>query len=494
MRTGRKGQNSGLWRCFKAPDAAERSAGSRFGYALRTAGLSGLAAGLLIGLWLIGSWVLGTLQTTGIDLPEIEVLRAREEADYDENGVPIVQEEPFVLLLGPGEEPPLRPLEIAPQIGPAAGALQAVNAEDAAEDAAANGVERVIGPERFKKPARRADGPGDDEPLADGPGDDEPLADGPGDDEPLADGPGDDEPLADGPGDDEPLADGPGDDEPLGDGGGAQVGERGLDRFDRDIVPNERAAAARAGNVPAGENLLDGKWLRMRLQTNYANPGVLVFSSSGTFLTMQTVHPTGRATTPRDPTSGLFNVPVNLTVDWLQAALDDLNLLTPDMGVLTLDVSLHSSTTGARIALGSWSGDVRGLPWMGFSADLPELGNVPALRGGKKGDRPIGLLEAAQRRRQSMRVRAELHPRSGDGFYFLVGSSNRHDLIRAPGENFDFLRNVEVLSSGSLPRISRPIEVFLDSPSARRVAFPYVALWSYDEDLGWARSRVYLVP
>tara|TARA_B100001750_G_scaffold154093_1_gene123624 strand:- start:1061 stop:2425 length:1365 start_codon:yes stop_codon:yes gene_type:complete len=454
MRTGRKGQNSGLWRCFKAPDAAGRSAGSRFRYALRTAGLSGLAAGLLIGLWLIGSWVLGTLQTTGIDLPEIEVLRAREEADYDENGVPIVQEEPFVLLLGPGEEPPLRPLEIAPQIGPAAGALQAVNAEDAAEDAAANGVERVIGPERFKKPARRADGPGDDEPLADGPGDDEPL----------------------------------------GDGGGAQVGERGLDRFDRDIVPNERAAAARAGNVPAGENLLDGKWLRMRLQTNYANPGVLVFSSSGTFLTMQTVHPTGRATTPRDPTSGLFNVPVNLNIDWLQAALDDLNLLTPDMGVLTLDVSLHSSTTGARIALGSWSGDVRGLPWMGFSADLPELGNVPALRGGKKGDRPIGLLEAAQRRRQSMRVRAELHPRSGDGFYFLVGSSNRHDLIRAPGENFDFLRNVEVLSSGSLPRISRPIEVFLDSPSARRVAFPYVALWSYDEDLGWARSRVYLVP
>ncbi|MCH2584306.1 MAG: hypothetical protein MK138_06015, partial [Planctomycetes bacterium] len=82
MRTGRKGQNSGLWSCFKAPDAAGRSAGSRFRYALRTAGLSGLAAGLLIGLWLIGSWVLGTLQTTGIDLPEIEVLRAREEAEY----------------------------------------------------------------------------------------------------------------------------------------------------------------------------------------------------------------------------------------------------------------------------------------------------------------------------------------------------------------------------------------------------------------------------
>ena len=450
MRTGRKGQNSGLWSCFKAPDAAGRSAGSRFRYALRTAGLSGLAAGLLIGLWLIGSWVLGTLQTTGIDLPEIEVLRAREEAEYDENGAPIVQEEPFVLLLGPGEEPPLRPLDIAPQIAPAAGALQAVNAEDAA----ANGVERVIAPERFKKPARRADGPGDDEPLADGPGDDEPL----------------------------------------GDGGGAQVGEGGLDRFDREIVPNERADAARAGNVPAGEDLLDGKWLRMRLQTNYANPGVLVFSSSGTFLTMQTVHPAGRATTPRDPASGLFNVPVNLNVDWLQAALDDLNLLTPDMGILTLDVSLHSSTTGARIALGSWSGDVRGLPWMGFSADLPELGNVPELRDGKKGDRPIGLLEAARRRRQSMRVRAELHPRSGDSFYFLVGSSNRHDLIRTPGENFDFLRNVEVLSSGSLPRISRPIEVFLDSPSARRVAFPYVALWSYDEDRGWARSRVYLVP
>ena len=454
MRTGRKGQNSGLWSCFKAPDAAGRSAGSRFRYALRTAGLSGLAAGLLIGLWLIGSWVLGTLQTTGIDLPEIEVLRAREEAEYDENGAPIVQEEPFVLLLGPGEEPPLRPLDIAPQLAPAAGALQAVNAEDAAEDPAANGVERVIAPERFKKPARRADGPGDDEPLADGPGDDEPL----------------------------------------GDGGGAQVGERGLDRFDRGIVPNERADAARAGNVPAGEALLDGKWLRMRLQTNYANPGVLVFSSSGTFLTMQTVHPAGRATTPRDPASGLFNVPVNLNVDWLQAALDDLNLLTPDMGILTLDVSLHSSTTGARIALGSWSGDVRGLPWMGFSADLPELGNAPELRDGKKGDRPIGLLEAARRRRQSMRVRAELHPRSGDSFYFLVGSSNRHDLIRTPGENFDFLRNVEVLSSGSLPRISRPIEVFLDSPSARRVAFPYVALWSYDEDRGWARSRVYLVP
>ena len=454
MRTGRKGQNSGLWSCFKAPDAAGRSAGSRFRYALRTAGLSGLATGLLIGLWLIGSWVLGTLQTTGIDLPEIEVLRAREEAEYDENGAPIVQEEPFVLLLGPGEEPPLRPLDIAPQIAPAAGALQAVNAEDAAEDPAANGVERVIAPERFKKPARRADGPGDDEPLADGPGDDEPL----------------------------------------GDGGGAQVGERGLDRFDREIVPNERADAARAGNVPAGEALLDGKWLRMRLQTNYANPGVLVFSSSGTFLTMQTVHPAGRATTPRDPASGLFNVPVNLNVDWLQAALDDLNLLTPDMGILTLDVSLHSSTTGARIALGSWSGDVRGLPWMGFSADLPELGNAPELRDGKKGDRPIGLLEAARRRRQSMRVRAELHPRSGDSFYFLVGSSNRHDLIRTPGENFDFLRNVEVLSSGSLPRIRRPIEVFLDSPSARRVAFPYVALWSYDEDRGWARSRVYLVP
>ena len=464
MRTGKKGQNSRLWSCFKAPNAAGRSAGSRFRYALRTAGLSGLAASLLIGLWLIGSWVLGTLQSTGIDLPEIEVLRAREEAEYDENGAPIVQEEPFVLLLGPGEEPPLRPLDIAPQIAPAAGDLQAVNAEDAAEDPAANGVERVIAPERFKIPARRADGPGDDEPLADGPGDDEPLADGPGDDEPL------------------------------GDGGGAQVGEGGLDRFDRDIVPNERADAARAGNVPAGEDLLDGKWLRMRLQTNYANPGVLVFSSSGTFLTMQTIHPTGRATTPRDPASGLFNVPVNLNVDWLQAALDDLNLLTPDMGILTLDVSLHSSTTGARIALGSWSGDVRGLPWMGFSADLPELGNVPALRGGKKGGRPIGLLEAAQRRRQSMRVRAELHPRSGDSFYFLVGSSNRHDLIRTPGENFDFLRNVEVLSSGNLPRISRPIEVFLDSPSARRVSFPYVALWSYDEDRGWARSRVYLVP
>ena len=113
MRTGRKGQKSGLWRCFKAPDAAGRSAGSRFRYALRTTGLSGLAAGLLIGLWIIGSWVLGTLQTTGIDLPEIEVLRAREEADYDENGVPIVQEEPFVLLLGPGEEPPLRPLALS---------------------------------------------------------------------------------------------------------------------------------------------------------------------------------------------------------------------------------------------------------------------------------------------------------------------------------------------------------------------------------------------
>jgi hypothetical protein len=465
MRTGRKGQNSGLWSCFKAPDAAGRSTGSRFRYALKTAGLSGLAAGLLIGLWLIGYWVLGTLQTTGIDLPEIEVLRAREEAEYDENGAPIVQEEPFVLLLGPGEEPPLRPLDLAPQIALAAEALQAVNAEDAADGPGENGVERIIAPERFKKPARRADGPGDDEPLADGPGDDEPLADGPGDDEPL------------------------------GDGGGAQVGAGGLDRFDRDFVPDERANAARAGNVPAGEDLLDGKWLRMRLQTNYANPGVLVFSSSGTFLTMQAVHPTGRATTPRDPTSGLFNVPVNLNVDWLQAALDDINLLTPDMGILTLDVSLHSSTTGARIALGSWSGDVRGLPWMGFSADLPELGNVPELRGGKKGGgRPIGLLEAAQRRRQSMRVRAELHPRSGDSFYFLIGSSNRHDLIRAPGENFDFLRNVEVLSSGSLPRISRPIEVFLDSPSARRVAFPYVALWSYDEDRGWARSRVYLVP
>lgn len=234
----------------------------------------------------------------------------------------------------------------------------------------------------------------------------------------------------------------------------------------------------------------------MRLQTNYANPGILVFSSNGTFLTSQEVHPGGRATTPRDRASGLFNVPVNLDVDWLQAALDDLDLLTPDRGMLSLDVALHSSTTGARIALGSWSGDVRGLPWMGFSADLPEPGNnTPKLLARKKGGgRPIGLLEAARMRRQSTRVRAELHPRSGDSFYFLVGSANRHDLVRTPGDDFDFLRNVEVLSSGSLPRISSPIEVFLDSPSTRRTAFPYVALWSHDEDRGWARSRIYLVP
>ena len=212
---------------------------------------------------------------------------------------------------------------------------------------------------------------------------------------------------------------------------------------------------------------------------------------------MQTVHPAGRATTPRDPASGLFNVPVNLNVDWLQAALDDLNLLTPDMGLLTLDVSLHSSTTGARIALGSWSGDVRGLPWMGFSADLPELGNVPELRDGKKGDRPIGLLEAARRRRQSMRVRAELHPRSGDSFYFLVGAANRHDLLANPDneENgFEFLRNVQILASGTLNRRDNNLSLFIDSRSNNRSAVPYVALWSYHQDRGWARSRVSLVP
>ncbi len=452
MRTGQKGKNSS--RRFRVSDADRHSAGSRLRYALNTAARSGLAAGLLISLWLIGAWMIGSLQQLGIDLPEIEVLRAREEADYDENDDPrLGQVEPFVLLLGPGEEPPLRPLEFGIPLNPGAPNLQAPDADPAAQNRIAPILDRQ--------------GPGDDEPLAEG---------GPGDDEPLAEG-------------------GPGDDEPLGDGGGAQIREDEGGRFGRDFVPNERGLAGRAGNIPAGEDLLDGKWLRMRLQTNYVNPGVLVFSSGGTFLTTQTIHPEGQATTPRDPTSGLFNVAVDLNVDWLQAALDDIDLLTPDMGILSLDVSLHSSTTGARIAGGSWSGHVRGLPWMNFSADLPGPGNAAPKLGRKKGPRQaIGLLEAAMRRRQRVRVRAELHPRSGDSFYFLIGSSSRHDLVRAPGDNFEFLRNVEVLSTGRIPGLNSNLEFHLDSPSTNRTAVPYVALWSYHMDRGWARSRVYLVP
>ena len=447
MRTGQKGKNSS--RRFRVSDADRHSAGSRLRYALNTAALSGLAASLLISLWLIGAWMIGSLQQLGIDLPEIEVLRAREEADYDENDGPqLGQLEPFVLLLGPGEEPPLRPLDLGIRLNPGVPNLQAPDADAAARD-------RI-------------------DPILDRQG---PAGEG---------GPGDDEPLAEG---------GPGDDEPLGDGGGAQVLEDEGGRFGRDFVPNERGLAGRAGNIPAGEDLLDGKWLRMRLQTNYVNPGVLVFSSGGTFLTTQTIHPEGQATTPRDPTSGLFNIAVDLNVDWLQAALDDIDLLTPDMGILSLDVSLHSSTTGARIAGGSWSGHVRGLPWMNFSADLPEPGNAAPKLGRKKGPRQaIGLLEAAMRRRQRVRVRTELHPRSGDSFYFLIGSSSRHDLVRAPGDNFEFLRNVEVLSTGRIPGLNSNLEFHLDSPSTNRTAVPYVALWSYHIDRGWARSRVYLVP
>ena len=98
------------------------------------------------------------------------------------------------------------------------------------------------------------------------------------------------------------------------------------------------------------------------------------------------------------------------------------------------------------------------------------------------------------RRRQRVRVRAELHPRSGDSFYFLIGSSSRHNLVRAPGDNFEFLRNVEVLSTGRIPGLNSNLEFHLDSPSTNRTAVPYVALWSYHMDRGWARSRVYLVP
>ena len=98
------------------------------------------------------------------------------------------------------------------------------------------------------------------------------------------------------------------------------------------------------------------------------------------------------------------------------------------------------------------------------------------------------------RRRQRVRVRAELHPRSGDSFYFLIGSSSRHNLVRAPGDNFEFLRNVEVLSTGRIPGLKSNLEFHLDSPSTNRTAVPYVALWSYHMDRGWARSRVYLVP
>ena len=440
------------------------------------------------------SWVIGligpgemkSLQRFCSDLPGIEVLRAREEAEYEEDQVD--QREPFVLLLGPGERPPMRPMEIALRPDRGNLGLEVLDGNRPVE----NGARRNLQPERNKKPVRNAN----------------PAAEGPGDDEPLAEGPGDDEPLAEGPGDDEPLAEGPGDDEPLGDGGGAQVAGNNLrgndlNRLGRDFVPVERAAAAQAGNLPAGEDLLDGRWLRMRLQTNYAYPGVLVFSSGGTFLTTLPVNATGRASTPRDPMSGLFNVAVNLDVQWLQAALDDINLLSPGRGVLNLDVALHSTVTGSRITSSSWSGHVRGLPWMEFSADLPEplrpVAVAPKLGRKKSPRQALGLFEAARVRRpqRSTRVRVNLHPRSGDSLYFLVGSANRHHLLANPDneENgFEFLRNVQILASGTLNRRDNNLGLFIDSRSNNRSAVPYVALWSYHQDRGWARSRISLVP
>ncbi|MEC9352183.1 MAG: hypothetical protein VYD81_02610, partial [Planctomycetota bacterium] len=265
---------------------SRHAARSRGRSALIVTSLVSLLAGLLALSWLsglIGPGEIKSLQRFCSDLPGIEVLRAREEAEYEEDQVD--QREPFVLLLGPGERPPMRPMEMAVRPDRGNVDLQLIDGNREVE----NGARRILQPERIKKPVRNAnpaaegpgddeplaEGPGDDEPLAEGPGDDEPLAEGPGDDEPLAEGPGDDEPLAEGPGDDEPLAEGPGDDEPLGDGGGAQVAGNnprgnGLNRLGRDFVPVERAGAAQAGNLPAGEDLLDGRWLRMRLQTNFA--------------------------------------------------------------------------------------------------------------------------------------------------------------------------------------------------------------------------------
>ena len=459
-------------------DLSRHAARSRGRSALIVTFLVSLLAGLVALSWvsgLIGPGEIKSLQRFCSDLPGIEVLRAREEAEYEEDQVD--QREPFVLLLGPGERPPMRPMEMAVRPDRGNVDLQVLDGNREVE----NGARRNLQPERIKKPVRNAN--------------------------PAAEGPGDDEPLADGPGDDEPLADGPGDDEPLGDGGGAQIAgnnPRGneLNRLGRDFVPVERAGAAQAGNLPAGEDLLDGRWLRMRLQTNFAYPGVLVFSSGGTFLTALPVNPNGRASTPRDPMSGLFNVAVNLDVQWLQAALDDINLLSPGRGILNLDVALHSTITGSRITRGSWSGHVQGLPWLEFSADLPEplrpVAVAPKLGRKKSPRQAVGLFEAARiRRPQRTRVRLDLHPRSGDSFYFLVGAANRHDLLANPDneENgFEFLRNVQVLSSGTLNRRNNNLSLFLDSRSNNRSAVPYVALWSYHQDRGWARSRVSLVP
>ena len=449
----------------------------------RLRGRHALVVSLLLASLVALSWALGlvgpgemkSLQRFCSDLPGIEVLRAREEAEYEDDQID--RREPFVLLLGPGERAPMRPMEIALRPDRGNRDLGVLEGNRPVED----GARRNLQPERNKKPVRNAN--------------------------PAAEGPGDDEPLADGPGDDEPLADGPGDDEPLGDGGGAQVAGNNLrgnelNRLGRNFVPVERAGVGQAGNLPAGEDLLDGRWLRMRLQTNYAHPGVLVFSSAGTFLTALPVNSNGRASTPRDPMSGLFNVAVNLDVQWLQAALDDINLLSPGRGILNLDVALHSTVTGSRVTRGSWSGHVQGLPWMEFSADLPgpvrPLAVAPKLGRKKSPRQALGLFEAARvRQPQRARVRIELHPRSGDSLYFLVGSANRHDLLANPDneENgFEFLRNVQILASGTLNRRNNNLSLLLDSRTNNRSAVPYVALWSYHQDRGWARSRISLVP
>ena len=139
---------------------------------------------------------------------------------------------------------------------------------------------------------------------------------------------------------------------------------------------------------------------------------------------------------------------------------------------------------------------------MEFSAELPEplrpVAVAPKLGRKKSPRQAVGLFEAARMRQpQRTRVRLDLHPRSGDSFYFLVGAANRHNLLANPDneENrFEFLRNVQVLSSGTLNRRNNDLSLFLDSRSNNRSAVPYVALWSYHQDRGWARSRVSLVP
>ena len=139
---------------------------------------------------------------------------------------------------------------------------------------------------------------------------------------------------------------------------------------------------------------------------------------------------------------------------------------------------------------------------MEFSADLPEplrpVAVAPKLGRKKSPRQALGLFEAARiRRPQRTRVSVNLHPRSGDSFYFLVGSANRHHLLANPDneENgFEFLRNVQILASGTLNRRDNNLSLFIDSRSNNRSAVPYVALWSYHQDRGWARSRVSLVP